>query len=91
MTIFVGNLRWSITEEELSQLFETYGVVTSVRLATDRETGRARGFGFVEMPDADEAQAAIMGLHGTAVEGRLLTVNEARPRAGDTRPRRSRW
>jgi RNA recognition motif-containing protein len=91
MTIFVGNLRWSITEEELSQLFERYGSVASVRLAIDRETGRARGFGFVEMPDADEAQAAIMGLHGCAVEGRLLTVNEARPRAGDTRPRRSRW
>ena len=91
MTIFVGNIPWSITEDELHQLFERYGSVASVRLAIDRETGRARGFGFVEMPDADEAQAAIMGLHGPAVEGRLLTVNEARPRAGDTRPRRSRW
>jgi len=91
MTIFVGNVPWSITEDELHQLFERYGSVASVRLAIDRETGRARGFGFVEMPDADEAQAAIMGLHGCAVEGRLLTVNEARPRAGDTRPRRSRW
>jgi len=91
MTIFVGNIPWSITEDELHQLFERYGSVASVRLAIDRETGRARGFGFVEMPDADEAQAAIRGLHGTAVEGRLLTVNEARPRAGDTRPRRSRW
>ena len=91
MTIFVGNLRWSITEDELHQLFERYGSVASVRLATDRETGRSRGFCFVEMPDATEAQAAIMGLHGTAVEGRLLTVNEARPREGDTRPRRSRW
>ena len=91
MTIFDRNVPWSITVDELHQLFERYGSVASVRLATDRETGRARGFGFVEMPDADEAQAAIMGLHGTAWEGRLLTVNEARPRAGDTRPRRSRW
>ena len=91
MTIFVGNVPWSITEDELHQLFERYGSVASVRLATDRETGRARGFGFVAMPDADEAQAAIMGLIGTAWVGRLLTVNEARPRAGDTRPRRSRW
>jgi RNA recognition motif-containing protein len=91
MTIFVGNVPWSITEDELHQLFERYGSVASVRLAIDRETGRSRGFGFVEMPDADEAQAAIMGLHGTALEGRLLTVNEARPRADDTRPRRSRW
>ena len=91
MTIFVGNIPWSITEDELHQLFERYGSVASVRLATDRETGRSRGFGFVEMPDADAAQAAILGLHGTAWEGRLLTVNEARPRAGDTRPRRSRW
>jgi RNA recognition motif-containing protein len=91
MTIFVGNVPWSITEDELHQLFERYGSVASVRLATDRETGRSRGFGFVEMPDADEAQAAIMGLHGTAVEGRLLTVNESRPREGHTRPPRPRW
>ena len=91
MTIFVGNLRWSITEEDLSQLFEAYGIVTSARIAIDRTTGRSRGVGFVEMPEATEAQGAIMGLHGTAVEGRLLTVNESRPREGHTRPPRPRW
>ena len=91
VNIFVGNLAFTTTEQDLRQLFEPYGTVDTIRIMTDRDTGRSRGFGFVEMPDADEAQAAIMGLHGTALEGRLLTVNEARPRAGDTRPRRSRW
>ena len=91
MTIFVGNLRWSITEEDLSQLFEAYSIVTSARIAIDRTTGRSRGFGFVEMPDATEAQAAITALNGTPVEGRSLTVNESRPREGDMRPQRPRW
>ena len=91
MRIFVGNLSWTTTEDELSRLFESYGEVERVQIITDRETGRSRGFGFVEMPDATEAQAAIDGLHGTSQGGRLLTVNEARQREQDERPRRPRW
>jgi RNA recognition motif-containing protein len=97
MNIYVTNLTYTTTEEELGQLFEPYGIVESVRIITDRDTGRSRGFGFVEMPDATEAQAAINGLNGTALGGRTLTVSEARPREerrprddGDRR-RRPRW
>jgi cold-inducible RNA-binding protein len=97
MNIYVTNLTYTTTEEELSELFEPYGRVESVRIITDRATGRSRGFGFVEMPDATEAQAAIAGLNGTALGGRALTVSEARPREerrprddGD-RGRRPRW
>ena len=82
MNIYVTNLAYTTTEEELSQLFEPYGSVESVRIITDRDTGRSRGFGFVEMPDATEARAAIAGLNGTALGGRALTVDEARPREG---------
>ena len=95
MRIFVGNLAWSTTEDELSQLFESYGIVDRAQIVTDRETGRSRGFGFVEMPDATEAQAAIEGLNGTSQGGRPLTVNEARQReerGGPRRePRQPRW
>ena len=91
MRIFVGNLSWTTTEDELSRLFEPYGAVERAQIITDRETGRSRGFGFVEMPDAPEAQAAIDGLHGTSQGGRLLTVNEARQREREERPRRPRW
>ena len=92
MKIFVGNLAYTATEEDVRQLFEGYGVVDTVRLATDRDTGRPRGFGFVEMPDATEAQAAIDGLNGTSLGGRPLTVNEARPREERGGPRRGpRW
>jgi RNA recognition motif-containing protein len=91
MNIFVGNLAWTTTEDELAQLFESYGVVEQARIATDRETGRSRGFGFVEMPDAIAAQAAIDGLNGTSLEGRPLTVNEARPREERGGSRRPRW
>ena len=87
MHIFVGNLEFSATEQDVRQLFERYGVVDTVRIMTDRETGRPRGFGFVEMPD-DTARAAITGLQGAALGGRTLNVNEARPRR---RPRRERW
>ena len=79
MTIFVANLAYSATEDEVRQLFEGYGAVDTVRLMTDRDTGRPRGFGFVEMPDAP-ARAAIAGLNGTNLGGRPLTINEARPR-----------
>ena len=91
MNIFVGNLAWSTTEDELRRLFASYGSVEQVRILTDRETGRSRGFGFVEMPDATEAQAAIDGLHGTSLGGRTINVNEARQREGNERPRRPRW
>ncbi len=87
MNIYVGNIPFTATADDLRQLFEQYGVVESVSVITDRETGRSRGFGFVEMPNLNEAQAAIAALHGTEMSGRPLTVNEARPRE----PRRSRW
>ena len=87
MRIFVGNLAFTTTEEELRQLFEPYGIVERVQIMTDREIGRPRGFGFVEMPDASAARAAIAGLQGTPLGGRTLSVNEARPRE----ERRPRW
>jgi RNA recognition motif-containing protein len=97
MNIFVGNLAFTTTDQELRARFEAYGTVDTVRIMTDRDTGRARGFGFVEMPNAIEANAAIAGLDGTALGGRALTVNEARPRE-ERRPRddgegrrRPRW
>ncbi|MDX1664531.1 MAG: RNA-binding protein [Candidatus Promineifilaceae bacterium] len=80
MNIYVGNLAWSTTEEELREAFEEYGDVSSVSIITDRDTGRSRGFGFVEMPSDAEARAAIEGLSGAEMGGRTLTVNEARPR-----------
>jgi RNA recognition motif-containing protein len=86
MNIFVGNIAFTSTADDIRQLFETYGEVENVNLITDRETGRFRGFGFVEMPNSDEAQMAIAELHGSDLAGRALTVNEARPR--EPRPRR---
>ena len=88
MRIFVGNLAWTTTEDELSQLFEPYGAIERIHIMTDRETGRSRGFGFVEMPNRTEATAAIAELHGTVLGGRTFTVNEARAWEGDERPRR---
>lgn len=85
MNIYVGNLPWSTTEESLRSLFESFGEVDSAKVITDRETGRSRGFGFVEMPDNDAAQSAIDALNDKDFEGRNLRVNEARPR--DDRPR----
>ena len=79
-SIYVGNLPWSATEDEIRNLFSAYGAVTSVNLVTDRETGRARGFGFVEMADAGAA-SAIQALDGSSMNGRNLKVNEAQPRA----------
>ena len=91
MNIFVGSLALTTTEAELRQLFTPYGHVERVQILTDRETGRSRGFGFVEMPDATAAQAAIEGLNGRSLAGRFLTVNEARPREERGGPRRPRW
>ena len=80
MNIYVGNLSFDETEASLETVFSAHGEVTSARIITDRETGRSRGFGFVEMADDAQAQAAIAALNGTNVNGRDLTVNEARPR-----------
>ena len=95
MNIFVGNLSFTATEQDLRQLFEAYGVVDRVNLVTDRDTGRPRGFGFVEMSDNAAATAAIQGLQGQQLAGRALTVNEAKPREPRREPRRefsrSRW
>lgn len=80
--LFVGNMNFQMTETDLRGLFEPFGQVTRVHIAMDRETGRARGFGFVEMPNDDEAAKAISALDGKEVSGRNLKVNEARPREG---------
>ena len=91
MNIFVGNLTYSTTDQDLRQLFEQYGVVDKVNLITDRDTGRPRGFGFVEMPDSQAARAAIQGLQGKELGGRAITVNEAKPREPRREPRQARW
>ena len=91
MNIFVGNLAFTTSEADLRQLFAAYGTVETVRIMTDRETGRSRGFGFVEMPDNHAAERAIDALNGTPLAGRTLTVNEARPREPRREPRQPRW
>ncbi len=82
MKLYVGNLSFSTSEAQLHELFAAHGDVTSASLVMDRETGRPRGFGFVEFANADQAKAAIAGLNGKNVDGRDLTVNEAKPREG---------
>jgi len=91
VNIFVGNLAFSATDDSLRQLFEFHGVVDKVNIITDRDTGRSKGFGFVEMPDSAAAKAAIQGLNGKELDGRALTVNEAKPREPRREPSRSRW
>ena len=81
MRIYVGNLAYEVTEEELRQEFGAFGEVASVEIITDRDSGRPKGFGFVEMPSASEGQAAIAALNGKTLEERTLNVNEARPRS----------
>lgn len=83
MNIYVGNLEFSITGEELRQAFEDFGEVASAAVISDKISGRSKGFGFVEMPVQEEAQAAISGMNGTEMKGRTLNVNEARPRSDD--------
>ena len=90
MHIFVGNLAWATTEEELSHLFEPYGSVDGVHIVTNQGGNRSRGFGFVEMPDATEAQAAIDGLNETSLGGRTLIVSAAHQREDRDGPRRPR-
>ena len=77
--IYVGNLSFSTTESELRSLFEPHGSIESATIATDRDTGRSRGFGFVSMPNDQEAEKAMAALNGKDLGGRALTVNEARP------------
>src|SRR2546427_8201246 len=78
--LFVGNLSFGATEDAIRSLFENFGTVERVSIVTDRDTGRSRGFGFVEMTNADEAERAIASLNGSAVDGRAINVNEARPK-----------
>jgi RNA recognition motif-containing protein len=78
--LYVGNLAYSVRDESLQEAFSQFGTVTSAKVMMDRETGRSKGFGFVEMGSDAEAQAAINGMNGQALEGRAIVVNEARPR-----------
>jgi cold-inducible RNA-binding protein len=80
--IFVGNLDFAATESSIRALFEPYGSIERVNLITDRDTGRSRGFAFVEMSDSAEADRAIAALNGTELDGRALNINEARPKTG---------
>ncbi len=93
MNIYVGNLSFDATAEDIEQAFGEFGTVDAVNIITDRETGRSRGFCFVEMPNSEEAKAAIEGLNTQQIAGRAVTVNEARPRR-DRQPqgrRGGRW
>ena len=78
MNIYLGNISWGLTDQDLENVFAEHGTVTSAKIITDRATGRSRGFGFVEMSDG--AEAAIEALNGTEVDGRELVVNESRPK-----------
>ena len=96
--IYVGNLSFDATEEDVREAFSAFGNVSSVNIITDRETGRSRGFAFVEMPDGGEAKEAIEGVNLQSIAGRAVTVNEARPRqdrggggGGGGRGGRGRW
>lgn len=79
--LYVGNLAYSVRDADLQDNFSEFGTVVSAKVMSDRETGQSKGFGFVEMASADQAQAAISALHGQNVSGRALVVNEARPQA----------
>ena len=90
MEIYVGNLPWSVTDQELADAFRRYGNVEKASIISDRHSGRSKGFGFVTMNDADEANKAIEAMNGSEMGGRGLKVNEARPRE-DRPPRQSDW
>jgi len=81
MNIYIGNLSYEVTEEDLKQAFEAFGKVESVKIIKDKYTNRSKGFGFVEMPDNADAQSAINELNDTEIKGRTLKVNKARPRS----------
>jgi len=80
MDIYVGNLPWSCNDDDLRELFQPFGQVEGARVITDRETGRSRGFGFVQMPNSEEAAQAIQNLDGKDMDGRPLRVNESQPK-----------
>ena len=85
MNIYVGNLAYTVTEEDLKTTFETYGQVATANVIKDQYSNQSKGFGFVEMADQAEAQAAMSGLNGKDLNGRTITVNEARPKADKDR------
>lgn len=85
MDIYVGNLSYDVSDADLQALFEKHGKVNSARVVMDKATGRAKGFGFVEMPDRAEADKAIAATHGTEFQGRPLRVNESQPKPRDDR------
>ena len=87
MNIFIGNLSYNVTGGDLRQAFEAFGQVASATVIKDKQSGRSKGFGFVEMPVQAEAQSAIAALNGQAFKGRTITVNEARPQSDDRRDR----
>jgi RNA recognition motif-containing protein len=89
MNLYVGNLPYTYTSDDLRELFAPFGAISSAQVISDRDTGRSRGFGFVEMENDDEARKAIEELDGSDAGGRALTVNEARPRR--ERSERPRW
>lgn len=82
MNIYVGNLSWNLKEQDLQNLFAPHGEITSAKIVLDKFTNRSKGFGFVEMPNDEEAQAAIDALNGTEIDGRNIVVNESRPKEG---------
>ncbi|MBN2035090.1 MAG: RNA-binding protein [Deltaproteobacteria bacterium] len=85
MNIYVGNLSYTVTEEDLQKAFEAFGQVASVSIIKDKFSNQSKGFGFVEMPTKEEAQAAIEAMNGKELKGRAINVNEARPRTDDRR------
>ena len=89
MNIYVGNLSWQLSEDDLNTKFAEFGDVDSAKIITDRETGRSKGFGFVEMPNQAEAEKAIEELNGHEMDGRALKVNESKPR--EDKPSRPRY
>tara|TARA_B110000196_G_scaffold33858_1_gene25533 strand:- start:78 stop:347 length:270 start_codon:yes stop_codon:yes gene_type:complete len=89
MNIYVGNLSWQLSEDDLNTKFAEFGSVDSAKIITDRETGRSKGFGFVEMPNQAEAEKAIEELNGHELDGRALKVNESKPR--EDKPSRPRY
>jgi len=93
VNIYVGNLSYDTNETDLETAFSQFGTIESARVITDRYSGRSKGFGFIEMPNNSEAEAAIQGLNGKELQGRALTVNESKPKESDRGPRRqsSSW
>ena len=90
MSIYVGNLSYDVTDEMIREAFGSFGEVTSARVIKDKYSGQSRGFGFVEMPEQSQAQAAIKSLHGKELLGKQISVSEARPRTGDRTTRGGR-